>query len=204
MAVDAPAWMVYLIDFLVFILFIVGVMFFLAFYMYRQAQGKMIAEVWEPSGYPVRRLAKWDTTGKTVEVDGNTYTLNTELSEEEKERIKEEGGFVYPSRRFTGYGLWPFRVILRIESWEKGNPSPIRPHLEKPLVTSAEFTSIKNEIQAVALGMDIQENQERQKQLTSAIANQPSKLVVYLLGFGTLLLSFVTMIIVIQLAGIAG
>lgn len=203
MAVEAPAWMIYLIDFLVFILFVIGVLVIVAYRTYRKAQGMMIAEIWEPSGYPVRRLAKWDITGKTVEVDGGNYVLKTELTEEEREKIKKEGGNVYPSRRFTGYGFWPFRVILRIESWEKGNPNPIRPWAEKPEVTSAELTSIKNEIQAVTLGMEIQEAQERQKQLTSAIANQPSKMVVYV-GLGLIaLMCFISLIMVIQLAGVA-
>jgi len=201
MAVDAPSWMIYLVDFLVFVLFVVGIIFLMAFRMYRNAQGKIIAEVWEPSGYPVRKLTKWDRTGKTVEVDGCTYFLSKELTSKEKDELLEQGIAVYPSHRYTNYGFWPFKAILRIESWERNNPEPIRPRYDKPVMTAAEITASKNEIQATTLAMDIQENQERQKQLTNAIANQPNKLVVYILGIGTMLLSFVTLIIVWQLTG---
>lgn len=210
MAVEAPAWMVYLIDFLIFILFVIGVVFILAFYTYRNAQGKMIAEIWEPSGYPVRRLAKWEKSGKTVEVDGLTYVLKQETSEEEKQEILKGHGqeseeiqpSIYPSHRYTGYGIWPFRAILRIETWIKGNPNPLRPPAEKPEVSAAELTSIKNEIYAISLGMEIQEAQERQKQLTGVIANMPSKTVLYIICGGTLFLTLITLVIVFQLSGI--
>jgi len=202
MAVEAPAWMIYLLDFLVLILFAVGLLTIIAYRMNRKSEGSMIAEIWEPSGYPVRKLVQWDATGKTVEVDRCTYFLSKELSNKDKEELAEEGISVYPSHRYTKHGLWPFKATLRIESWECDNPEPIRPRYDKPVMTAAEITASKNEIQATTLAMDIQENQERQKQLTSAIANQPSKLVVYLLGIGSILLSLVTLILVWQLAGI--
>lgn len=201
MAVEAPAWMVYLIDLMVFVFFVLGVVFLMAFNMYRKAQGKVVAEIWEPSGYPVRKLAEWDATGKTVEVDHCTYFLMKELSRQEKEELAEEGINIYPSHRYTNYGIWPFKVILRIESWERDNPEPIRPRYDKPVMTAAEITASKNEIQATTLAMDIQENQERQKQLTSAIANQPNKMFVYILLGGTLFISFITLVIVLQFSG---
>jgi uncharacterized protein YggT (Ycf19 family) len=40
----------------------------------KYTKGKMIAEIWEPSGFPIRNLIKIDEkTGKTVEIDGITY-----------------------------------------------------------------------------------------------------------------------------------
>lgn len=156
----------------------------------KATRGKMIAEIWEQSGFPVRNLVDISPDGKTVEVDGCTYALPKEPTKAEAEKSEH----YYPSRRYVLWGRLPVgKVTLRIDSWEKDNPEPIRPCYDKPVVTALEWTAQKRAIQATAIAFRIQESEARQKELEKSLANQPSKMVVYLgigfciaIGIGTL------------------
>jgi hypothetical protein len=98
----------------------------------------------------------------------------------------------YPSRRYT---LWPNfppigRVTLRIESWEKNNPEPIRPFYgsvdengrfvdSQLTVTGSEWTAWKREGTAIDVGMRVSEAEARQKELEAAMRNLPNKTILY-------------------------
>ncbi len=165
----------------------------------RATRGKVIAEIWEPSGFPVRHLVDIAPDGKTVEVDNATYALPKEPTPEEAGKIQHH----YPARRYVLWSKFPIgnKVTLRIESWEKDNPEPIRPTYERPTVTSQEWTAQKRAIQATALAMRIQENEARQKQLENAIANQPNKVVVYIGLAIVAIIGIVTAVNAVQAAG---
>lgn len=197
----------------VMILFLFVVIYIAASRNVKNTEGKMVAEIWESSGYPIRHLVPIDKNGKTVEVDGLVYALprekNAEVTGEGNRKAgegKQEGDdqHHYPSRRYVLYpakppfGLRPLQTTLRIESWEKDNPEPIRPFYGRVdengkfvanqlTVTSSEWSAQKREIQATVLAMEIQENEARQKELTKALANQPSKMILYIgLGISSL------------------
>lgn len=182
--VDAPAWFVFVSDIalLGFVLF--GILFAWAWKNARMCKGKMIAELWEPTGFPVRYFVKADITGKTVEVDGGTYRLQ-EDRDDSKEKSHSRS---YPSKRYIKYpqtaflGIGALQNTVRIESWERDNPEPIRPPGTPPIVTASEWSASKKEIQAISVAADVQESAEREKAMRSAIANQPNKMIVYALS----------------------
>lgn len=101
-------------------------------------------------------------------------------------------------RRFGKHPMSPFlglswlQVPMRIETWDKDIPDPIRGNKDKEAVaTAAEIKAMTREIQATTAAMQIQEIDAQQKELVRAISNQPNKMIVYVL------------LVVCALAGIA-
>ena len=203
---------------LIMVIIIFLFLFLMSWRNVKNTEGKMIAEIWEPSGYPVRHLVKIEETGKTVEVGEITYCLSKEHGPEE---LKTQT-HTYPSRRYVLYPTKPFlglkflQVTLRIESWEKNNPEPIRPFYGRVdpkdgkfisgqlTVTGAEWSAQKREIQATTLAMSIQENEARQKEFMKVINNQPSKMIIYL-GLGVCAIaSIASAIMIFQVVGVVG
>lgn len=215
--VDAPTWFVMLFNVVLIVCLICVFILLWSWRTVKRAEGKMIAEIWEPSGYPVRHLVQTDKSGKTVEVDGITYRLPREDVDEDQYERDEKGNVVidgegkrirkYPSHRYTRYpasaplGLKSLQVTLRIESWAKDNPEPIRPYYGKLTVTGLEWTAAKREIQASALAMDVQESEAREKEMRRGLLNLPNKLILYLLAGGGCLGSVICLVYLMQIAG---
>ncbi len=166
----------------------------------RATKGKMIAEIWEPNGFPMRHLVDMAADGKAIEFEHGVYELTRDLTEEQ---IKAGEAQSYPSRRFTTWGRLPLgKVTIRIESWYKDDPNPIRPPHEKPVVTALEYAARTRSIQASAIAMRIQENEARQRELEKTIRNQPSKIVVYI-GLGAcILVGIVAIFMIVQANGL--
>lgn len=91
----------------------------------------------------------------------------------------------YPSNPFLG--LKSLQVDVMTESWWLNNPEPITPLENRTLVTSVDAAFHTRESDAEKASVEINEQEARQRQLNEAIANQPSKIVVYI-GLGAVVL----------------
>ena len=146
----------------------------------------MIAEVWEPTGDTTREIAKLDPAGHTVTVDNLVYRLPREMSDKELIETRAKGIRIYPRKRWYYMPNRPLAPIpLRIESWERNNPEPIRPFygrvdkddkfIESQLtVTGIEWQAQKSVIQAAGIAMSVQEREAREKEWARAMANLPN------------------------------
>lgn len=158
----------------------------------KQAAGMIRAEIQLPTGWSEYHTVPLDIGAKSVSVGNFTYMLN-------------------PSqRRYGRHPMNPFmglswlQVPIRIESWAKDDPEPVRPSYDQSVVTAAEIKAMTREIQATTAAMQIQEIEARQKELTNAIANQPNKMIVYA-GLGLCALgSIVCIILVLQSSSAVG
>lgn len=218
MPIDAPSWFVFLFNIVLIAFGLAALILGMSWRNAKSAEGKVIAEIWEPSGFPVRHLVRPDSTGKTVEIQKCVYRFPKEYSDKKEGKEGDEGSqepdvqdgsrrVRYPSRRYVLYpaapplGIKSLQVTLRIESWERDNPEPIRPYYGELTVTAAEWYAAKSEIQAIAVGADVQESEAREKAMRSAITNQPNKMVVYgLCGLGAVA-STLAVIFLVQLSG---
>ena len=212
--VEAPAWLVYTFDLLIFVAIAFGLVFLRSWYNVRRFQGKhtmkMYAEVWEPSGRRPKHIIEPDTGGDTVTVNNIVYRLPKELSTEEQSKLRERKIHIYPRRCWVEVNNWPLPSIpVRVESWEMNNPEPIRPfygRVDKDgkfvdsqlTVTGTEWQAQKSVIQATSIAMRVQEREAREKEWTKAMANLPNKLVVYLLLGVAAIGSVVCLIILYQ------
>lgn len=206
--IDAPDYFVYTFDLLMFAVIIFGLVFLKAWWNVRQTKDKIIAEIWEPSGFATREMVKPGPSGQTVNVDNLEYRLPKELSEKEiaKEAAEQKGKgepvseiHTYPRRRWVYRPNWPMPAIpMRIESWERDNPEPIRPFygrvdkdgkfIDSQLtVTSTEWQAQKSVIQATSIAMSVQEREAREKEYARAMAGLPNKMIIYI-GLGALLI----------------
>ena len=190
---EVGTWFLWLMDaaILAILGFIVLVMVFIKRNRYaKDAVGKLSAEIQLPTGWSSYYTIPVDDNAKTVTIDDFIYFLNPE------------------KRRFGKYPMAPFmglkwlQVPIRIESWAKDNPEPIRWSYDKSVATSAEIKAMTREIQATTAAMQIQEIDARQQELTNAISNQPNKMIVYI-GLGLCALaSVICLVYIIQLAGL--
>jgi len=194
--IEADLWVVIVLDILLFGIIPVLIGFFTkCWWNMRRTRGCMVAEIWEPSGDTTKEIVKPDPTGATVTVDNLVYRLPSELSDEEIKKFTEKGVRIYPRKRWMFMRNWPLPSIpLRIESWERDNPEPIRPFYGRVTedgkfddnqltVTSTEWQAQKSVIQATGIAMAVQEREAREKEWTRAMANLPNKMVMYI-GLG--------------------
>lgn len=187
---EVGSWFVYLLDaaILAILAFITLAMVFIKRNQYaKDAVGKLQAEIQLPTGWSEYYTIPVDDNAKSVTIDDFIYLLNPE-----KRRYGK-----YPMAPFMGL-KW-LQVPIRIESWGKDNPEPIRQTYDKSVATSAEIKAMTREIQATTAAMQIQEIDSRQKELTNAIANQPNKNIVYI-GLGlAALASIICVVYIVQL-----
>lgn len=183
-------WFIYLMDaaILAILAFILLVMMFIKRNKYaKDALNKIRAEIQLATGWNEYHIVPCADNDKSVEVGNFVYMLNPER------------------RRYGKHPLSPFmglswlQVPIRIESWAKDNPEPIRPTYDKIVATSAEIKAMTREIQATTAAMQIQEIDARQKELTNAIANQPNKTVVYVMLGLCAVASVVCVVYIVQL-----
>jgi len=210
--VDAPDWFVWIFDLILFALIFVGAVYLRGWLNVKRTKGKMIAEIWEPNGDTSRNLVTTDPTGATVTVDNLVYRLPKEPGEKEKDKTKKNpDAHIYPTKRWTFRSNRPLPPIpLRIESWERDNPEPIRPFYGRIMsdgkfedsqltVTASEWQAQKSVIQATGIAMSVQEREAREKEWQRAMANLPNKMIVYL-GIGmAVLFSAITVMLIYQL-----
>lgn len=157
----------------------------------KEAEGCIRGEIELPTGWTYYSVVECDMNAKSVTIDGYVYTLHPEYTRWGK----------HPLNPFMG--IKALQVPIRVEKWFKDNTEPMhRPEDDTTIATAAMINAMVTEHVAVAAAMDIQEVNDRQKELTFAIANQPNKMVVYI-GIGVaVLFSFIAMVIVAQLGGV--
>jgi len=208
-------WFMIVFDTMLVLLIVMGLIFLRAWWTIRRTEGKIVAEIWGPDGFPVRHLVKPDKTGDTVTLDDKVYRLKEDKPADKP--ANNPNSHAYPSRRYTKYpanppfGIKPLQVILRIESWEYDNPEPIRPFYgrfdengkftdSQLTVTSTEWQAQKSVIQATGIAMSVQEREAREKEWARAMANLPNKMVVYI-GLGAAAIgSVIAAVMVYQMA----
>jgi len=211
--IEADLWVVIVGNILLFCILPVLIGFFVkCWWNMRRTRGCMVAEIWEPTGDTSRELVQPDPTGYTVTVDNLVYRLPRELSDKEIKELERKGVRIYPRKRWFYMRNWPLPPIpLRIESWERDNPEPVRPFYgridedgkwvdSQLTVTGTEWQSQKSVIQATGIAMSVQEREAREKEWARAMANLPNKMVMYL-GLGTAALaSIICAVMIYQMA----
>lgn len=211
--IEADLWLVVVGNILLFCIapVLIG-LFIKCWWNMRRTRGCMVAEIWEPSGDTTRELVKPDPTGHTVAVDNLVYRLPRELSDEEIKKFAEKGVRIYPRKRWMFMRNLPLPAIpLRVESWERNNPEPIRPFYGRVTekgefddsqltVTASEWNIQKSAMRAAELGTFYQEMAAMTKEWTRAMTNLPNKIIVYL-GLGAAALgSIIAAVMIYQLA----
>jgi len=156
----------------------------------KDALSKIRAEIILPTGWSEYHTVPCDVNAKTVSVGDYIYTLNPQ-----KHRYGK-----HPMNPFMGLS-W-LQVPIRIETWMKDNTEPVRGDYSHQVATAAEIKAMTREIQATTAAMEIQEIDQRQKELTNAISNQPNKVIVYIGLALASLASIVSLILVWQLVSI--
>ena len=194
--IEADVWIIIILDILLFgILPAIAIIFAKCWWNVRRTRGCMVAEIWEPNGDTPRTIVKTDPTGHTVIVDNLVYCLPRELSDEEIKKFNNKGVRIYPRKRWASMQNKPLPPIqLRVESWERDNPEPIRPFYGRVTedgkfedsqltVTSTELAALKNVIQGTQIAMRVQALDAWQQALQRLMINMPSKIIVYI-GLG--------------------
>ena len=194
--IEADLWVVIVLDILLFgVLPAIAIIFARCWWNVKRTKKMMVAEIWEPNGDTPRTLVEPDPTGATVVVDNLVYRLPKELSDKEMLTLQKKGVRIYPRKRWASIPNRPLPPIqLRVESWEKDNPEPIRPFygrvtedgkFEDSLitVTSTEWAAQKNVIQGTQIAMRMQALDTWQQALQKLMTNTPSKMIVYI-GIG--------------------
>jgi hypothetical protein len=190
--IDAPDWLVYGFDLLMFLVIIFGILFLKAWFDARNVKGKMLIDLREPTGFTDRHLVKPDTNGQTVTYEKGTYMLTKPATEKTKENYPRIRFAKYPKNPFMGLSM--FQHTLRLEEYQRNNPEPIHPFygrvdekgffIDNQLtVTAIEWNAQKSEMEALGIAMSVQEREAREKEWQRAMANLPNKMIVYL-GIG--------------------
>jgi len=193
--IEADLWVVIVLNLLLFgILPTIAIIFAKCWWNVKRTKSMMVAEIWEPNRFATREIVQPDPTGATVTVDNLVYRLpkEKEFSDKEKAGKKSPTIKAYPRRRWIYIQNRPLPPIpLRIESWERDNPEPVRPFYGRVTeegkfddsqltVTSTEWQAQKSVIQAAGIAMSVQEREAREKEWQRAMANLPNKMIVYL------------------------
>jgi len=194
--IEADLWVVIVLNILFFgIVPVIFGLFVKCWWNVKRTKGMIVAEVWEPNGDTSRALAKPDPTGATVTVDNIIYRLPKELSDKEMLELQKKSVHIYPRKRWTSMPNLPLPPIqLRVESWERDNPEPIRPFYGRVTeegkyedslltVTSTEWAAQKNVIQGTQIAMRVQALDAWQQALQKLMMNMPSKIITYI-GIG--------------------
>lgn len=188
---EVGSWFVYLIDLAVLCILgmIALVLIFLKKGTYqKEAEGCVRAEIELPTGWAEYHIVPCEFNAKSVVVDNFEYLLHP----------KERRYGKHPMKPFMGIS-W-LQVPIRRESWYLDNAEPIRKSYEEPVATAKEINAMRNEMAASTAAMEIEEIKAQSKVINRAIANQPNKWVVYGGIGGAILLGFITLVVVFQLA----
>lgn len=187
------------------ILAILGAAALIAIYVKRakyqkEAEKSIQAEIIQPSGHSKFYTVRCGQDAKSVDIGGGTYYFDfpaTDTSTPDQKKkvdplspksLEEEDNVEKPGneRRWGKHPVLPFmglatlQVPIRKDTWYLGNWFPLR--LGPPpstAYTAMEIAAMKRGAIATAGTVKLAENEARQKQLQSTIANQPNKNYVY-------------------------
>lgn len=232
---EVPYWVNYLIWALVILVGFIFLFLFNSWSLNRKVtdkktgRQKIIGEIWGADGYPTRTLIPIEPTGKTVKINGLVYRLNEKRKKDTEEEEEEDKGKVAtPALRYEKYPKAPFmgigpQKVLRIESWQEGNPEPIKPFYgsfvdgngdscnpdtegaifvqNKLMLTATEIVAMINEEHAAAASAEIEELAAQRKTFQDMLKNMPSKTILYLLVGGNVILTLVAVVLIYSAAG---
>lgn len=186
----------------------------------KTGRNKMLVEIQGADGFPTRHLVAIDANGKTVTVNKGIYRLS------EKRKTEPEGGgkvSSFPVLRFDKYPKVSFmgigsQKILRLESFQEGNPEPIKPFYGKfvdaegkacdpedegarfvgsrLMVTSIEIVALINEAHAAEASIEIEELKAREKTFQTMLGNLPNKAILYIGLAACIIMSGVGLVVV--------
>jgi hypothetical protein len=216
---DLPRWFIPLMDLGILALVAFAVMVWIFRERGKNAkktEGKILAEVWLPTGYPVRKLVKPGPDAVVKLGDLGDYQLAgpknlCKCGHDEKlhamgikgtdKEVKQPtrgkcslctcGSFdfkeaIAPVPRRSRWPLNPFlglgmlQVDVRTEAWWLNNPEPITPIENRTLFTAVDAAFHTRQSDAEKASEEINEQQALHKELTSALANQPNKMIIYI------------------------
>ena len=170
---EVGGWFVYLMN--LAILAIVGVIVAVAILHKRgqyqkEATGRIQVEIWLTTGYREYHTIPCDLNAKTVTIGSSTYYLNP--------------GRIRWGRhpRLPFMGLASMQVPVRLESWFQGVAEPIaHPEEQVTSLSAQEIRALMRQGRATLIARHSQLLEAGQKGLVNAIANQPNKVVLYVM-----------------------
>lgn len=177
----------------------------------QDSKGKIMSEIRTETGWPLRKVVTpfpdgWVRVGKgdymlpRVKKDGDDGSaesvdalVGVTAGEAQIVRQREQGSQPaiatvktiitewdrYPSSPWMGM-KWT-QVPIRKQSWWENNPEPIVRPKYRIEATAADAQAHTREMDAMNVGIRIQESEARQKQFMEALSNQPNKMLVYIL-----------------------
>ena len=166
-------WFVYLMN--LAILAVVGIIVLVVIQVkkgqyLKESERRIQAEVWLPTGHREYHTVPCDMNAKTVTVGSYTYHLNPN-------RIRWGR---HPRLPFMG--LASMQVPIRLESWFQNIKEPIAIPEEKVNTLSAsELRALMRQGRATLVARHSQLLVAGEKRVVEAIANQPNKVVLYVL-----------------------
>jgi hypothetical protein len=189
------------------------------------SKGKIMAEIRTETGWPFRKVVTpfpdgWVRVGKgdymlpRVKKDGDDGSgelvgalIGVTAEQAQIERQKEQGSHPavatvktiitewdrYPSAPWLNM-KWT-QVPIRKQSWWENNPEPIVRPKYRIEVTAADAQAHTREMDAMNVGIRIQESEARQKQFMEALSGQPNKMLVYILLGANILATIVGILV---------
>ncbi len=205
---EVGAWFVYLMNGA--ILAILAVVALVAILVKRNQYAKeakecILVEILMPTGWSVYRVVKPLPDG-WVKVGKGDYKLAVgednpgTLTDEERCQRRKEYKLNTAAKRWAYYPMRPFlglkalQVPIRTESFYYNNPEPITWPEHRVKVTAVDAQAHTRQMDAMNVGVQIQESDARQKQLVEAINNQPNKIVVYIMLGGAILVGVMNLV----------
>lgn len=191
------------------ILAIVAVAVFGALFYYKgkyanEARGKIMAEVRMPSGWDHYEIVRPFPDG-WVRIGKGDYKLAPEVADKIKEGNPQP--FTIPSKRWAMYPMRPFmglrwlQVPIRKESWYYGDPNPVMWPENQIQVTAVDAQAHTREMDAMKIGMAVQEAEARQSALLDAFRKIPDKTVIYVMLGGVALAVGIALVQIFTMKG---
>ena len=166
-------WFVYLMNLAVLAIVGIIVLVYIRVKMgqyLKDAAGKIQVEIWLTTGYREYHTIPCDLNAQTVTIGSSTYYLNPQ-------RIRWGR---HPRLPFMG--LASMQVPIRLESFFQGIKEPIaHPEEQVTSLSAQELRALMRQGRATLIARHSQLLEAGQNRMIEAIANQPNKVVLYVL-----------------------
>ena len=197
------AWFPHLLNLAILAIVGIVVLGFIFYYRGRYAKealGRVMVEIWMPSGWSNYYVVR-PTMDGWVNVGAGAYKLAPQVpdktdnpGEEKKNRIitPAKRWDMYPRRPFLGLKL--LQVPIRKESFYWNNPDPITWTENRTTVTAVDAKTHTREVAAQHIAANIAETEARQRKWEEVINKLPDKMVLYILIGIAIILSLVVLV----------
>lgn len=174
-----------------------------------EARTSIMAVIRRETGFPYRKVVT-PTPDSWVRVGKGDYRLPVAKKDENGEpanktrspdlRVSPVIGEwdAYPANPFLG--MKGLQTRIRKQDWWENDPEPITRREHRTQVTAIDAQGHTREMDAMNLGIRIQEAEARQKQMMDAFTNIPNKMLLYVLLGASVISSIIGVVMIYNLA----